>query len=417
MLSILVHEFHGLLYILTACMLILIVKPRALVKAKHRGLLFIVIFVLLSICYMLMETTEPLVFALYLIPILTALGAMFEGWLAGAVAWAAFLVCGYWIVGTEPIATVVGTSLLLLLGILFHHKWLRTCELSQLMYKALLLISIYVAVYVGIYYEQGYEVKLSELAVILAGTYLSTALVFFTYFQVRNHERMQEELYNAEKYQMIGQLAASISHEIRNPLTTTRGFLQMMGKPNINTEALERYRAHAIEGIEHANAIITDYLNYAKPSIEDARPIDVKAEINALIPWISPLSVMSTIEIKIIHEQEASCYIMGEPKKFQQCLLNLIKNAIEAMPGGGVLTITTRVDQANVYIQIADTGIGMNKLQLKRIGMPFFTTKEKGTGLGLMVVVSLVKVMGGQIVFNSKTGKGTICEIRYALYG
>ncbi|SEO21324.1 HAMP domain-containing sensor histidine kinase [Paenibacillus sp. OV219] len=417
MLSIMAHEFHGLLYILTACMMILIVKPIAMVTVKQRGLLFIAIFVFLSVCYMLMETTEPYVFALYLIPILTALGAIVEGWLAGVVAWAAFLVCGYWIVGTEPVATALATSVLLLLGILFHHRWLRTCELRQLMYMALLLISIYEAVYIGIYYERGHEVELGSLAVILAGTFVSTVLVFFAYYQVRNHERMQEELFNAEKYHMIGQLAASISHEIRNPLTTTRGFLQMMGKPNINNEALERYRAHAIDGIEHANSIITDYLNYAKPTIEDARPIDVKAEINALIPWISPLSVMSSIEIKIIHEQEANCYIMGEPKKFQQCLLNLLKNAIEAMPGGGVLTITTRVDQSNVYIQIADTGIGMNKLQLKRIGMPFFTTKEKGTGLGLMVVVSLVKVMGGQIVFSSKTGKGTICEIRYVLYG
>lgn len=417
MLSVLAYEFHGLLYILTACMLILIVKPRAMVTVKQRGLLFIAIFVLLSVCYMSMEKTEPLVFALYLIPILSALSSMFEGWLAGAVAWIAFLVCGYWIAGTEPVATIVGASLIVFLGLLFHFKWLRTSELNQLMHKALLFISIYEAVYIFIYFQRGYEAPLGTLAVILGGTFLSTALVFFTYYQVRNHERMQEELYNAEKYHMIGQLAASISHEIRNPLTTTRGFLQMMGKPNINQEALDRYRLHAIEGIEHANSIITDYLNYAKPSIEDARPIDVQAEINALIPWVSPLSVMSSIEMKIIHEQEQSFFIMGEPKKFQQCLLNLIKNAIEAMPGGGVLTITTRVDQSNVCIQIEDTGIGMNKLQLKRIGMPFFTTKEKGTGLGLMVVVSLVKVMGGQIVFSSKTGKGTICEIRYVLHG
>ena len=127
------------------------------------------------------------------------------------------------------------------------------------------------------------------------------------------------------------------------------------------------------------------------------------------------MAVMGGIEIRIKHEHEVPIFILGEPKKFQQCLLNIMKNAIEAMPGGGTLTVKTKVDNEYVCIAIADTGVGMNKLQLKRIGMPFFTTKEKGTGLGLMVVVSLINVMGGQIAFNSKRGQGTVCEIRYRL--
>ncbi|WP_219835968.1 ATP-binding protein [Paenibacillus sp. R14(2021)] len=416
MLAILSYEFHELLYILSACLLFFVVMPKAVFKAGLRKALYLAIFVLFSICYLVLESIETWVYALHLMPIGIMLAAVFEGWVTGMITWAAFVICGILIAHTDPAANIVSNSTLLAIGLHYHYNSYRTSGFRTITLKSLLFVIVHMALYTGVAYYNGSVLERERLLVITLGTILSAALIIYTHYKVKNQEKLQEELYSAEKYHMIGQLAASISHEIRNPLTTTRGFLQMMGKPNLDPDAIELYRMHAFEGVEHANAIITDLLNYAKPEVEEARPIDVQAEIESLLPWISPLSVMSSVEIKISHHQP-HVFILGEPKKLQQCLLNLMKNAIEAMPAGGILSIGTKVEDNRLCIEIADTGMGMSSVQLKRIGLPFFTTKEKGTGLGLMVVVSLVRVMNGQITFNSKRGQGTVCIIQFPLIG
>ncbi|SDX21199.1 ATP-binding protein [Paenibacillus sp. CF384] len=413
--AILIYQFHGLLYILASCTFVFI-SPRIMLSARRRNQVIAIIMVVLSTCYQLIEPIDPLVFSLHLMPISIMMTSMFEGTLPGIMAGASVTLCGFFFVGTDIEANLVSNVLLLLLGLWFHYRMLWKSQLSRTMGYALVFMLIHYVVFLAVYPESD-NLSASQMLMLYLGTMVSAVVVVITCNKVRSQENMQEELYKAEKFHMIGELAASISHEIRNPLTTTHGFLQMMAKPGVSSESMERYRLHAIEGVEHANAVITDFLNYAKPTIEEARPINVIAEIEGLIPWIAPLSVMSSIEIQILHQQKHAVYIMGEPKKFQQCLLNLIKNAIEAMPAGGLLTISTRIEKGQVYIQISDTGVGMSKLQLRRIGMPFFTTKEKGTGLGLMVVVSLVKVMGGEIIFTSESGQGTVCEIKYGLYG
>ncbi|QYR24257.1 HAMP domain-containing histidine kinase [Paenibacillus sp. sptzw28] len=401
---------------MSACLIFLIVTPKALFVNRRRKLLFVCILFVLTGFYIGTEVIDPLVYALHLTPVSLALAVMFEGLIPGFFTWAAFLVCGIAVVGNDWVATAAGTTMMLLLGMLFHYQRLAFSKYGEIALSSVLLVSVHLAVYLVVYLLRGYTVNMEQLTVALTGTYLSTLLVSYTYYQVKKQEKLREQLFNAEKYQMIGQLAASISHEIRNPLTTTRGFLQMMGKPNVSPEALERYRLHAIEGIEHASSIISDYLNYSKPTVEEPGPIDIRTEIDGLIPWISPLSVMSGIEIRIKHLDVEPLYIVGEQKKFQQCLLNLLKNAIEAMPDGGQLTLRTWSDGERVCLQIADTGSGMNEQQLKRIGLPYFTTKEKGTGLGLMVVISLVQVMGGEISFRSKPGHGTKCDLRFKSY-
>lgn len=224
---------------------------------------------------------------------------------------------------------------------------------------------------------------------------------------------MREELFRAEKYQVIGQLAASISHEIRNPLTTAQGFLQLMNRKNLTAEQIQTYRNYAASGIEQANSIITDYLNYAKPTVETVRPLHVQEEIDTVVPMVSPLCLLSKVEMVVQHLSQKPMYIMGESKKFQQSLLNIMKNAVESMPDGGVLKVTTWSDNEGVHIHIKDTGVGMSNYQIKRIGMPFYTTKEKGTGLGLMVVISLVKSMNGTISYYSRPNEGTTCVLQY----
>ena len=168
-----------------------------------------------------------------------------------------------------------------------------------------------------------------------------------------------------------------------------------------------------MEGIDNANMIITDYLNFAKPNVEKVVFIDIKDEVTYIIPLISSLLKMSIIDIQIQHTSDEPLLIQGESKKLQQCLLNLLKNSIDSMPTGGLITIHTSLLDNMILLQIEDTGIGMTPLQIKSLGLPFYTTKEKGTGLGLMVVTSLLKAMNGKISFISKPNKGTTCLIEF----
>lgn len=414
--SLLAREIHGLLYIFGACLLLLVVTLK-MFGEKRRKFSFVGILVLLSAVYFSIETVDPLVYALHLTPIAIALAVLFEGFIPGVATWAAFTLCGTLIVGNDWLPTAAGTTGLLLIGMYFYRRDPGCIPYVRYLKRYMLVVAAHAAIYLACAYGMGNgPANLSFTLWTLAGTFVSTLLVSAVYHRVKHQEHLQMELIDAEKYQVIGQMAASISHEVRNPLTTAKGFLQLMGKEGINEETRERYRSYAQEGINHANAIISDYLNYAKPTREQAQPFDIRAELDGLMPWVTPLSTMADVEIRIQHVKDGPLMMLGEPKKFQQCMLNIIKNAIESMPSGGTMTVVTWSEGSKLCIQVSDTGVGMSEEQLRQIGKPFFTTKEAGTGLGMLVVVQLIQLMSGTIRYRSKLGQGTVCDIRFKRY-
>ncbi|TYP71241.1 ATP-binding protein [Paenibacillus methanolicus] len=414
--SLLTHEVHGLLYIFGACLLSLVVRVK-LFGETRRSLAYMVILALLSGLYFATETVDPLVYAVHLTPISIALTILFEGLVPGVAVWAAFTLGGTLIVGNDWLPTIAGTSALMLLGAYFNRSDSGCIPYTRYLRRYILLVATHVAIYLaGAYAIGNGSVDVVAALGALAGTVVSALLVSAVYHRVKHQEYLQTELMDAEKYQVIGQMAASISHEIRNPLTTAKGFLQLMGKEGINEETRERYREYAAQGINHANAIISDYLNYAKPTREPQQPIDIRAELDGLMPWVTPLSTMADVEIRIQHMKDGPLMMLGEPKKFQQCMLNILKNGIESMPSGGTMTVMTWTEGGKLCIQVSDTGVGMSEEQLRQIGKPFFTTKEAGTGLGMLVVVQLIQLMSGTIRYKSKPGQGTVCDIRFKRY-
>ncbi|MED5074895.1 ATP-binding protein [Anoxybacillus geothermalis] len=220
---------------------------------------------------------------------------------------------------------------------------------------------------------------------------------------------LRKRIIRAEKMEAVTHLAASISHEIRNPLTAARGFIQLIEEQPLAAEKRRQYARIALEELDRAEAIITDYLTFAKPAPEMPEKLNVKLEVERAIDIIRPLANMSCVDIQA---SLAPFSVMGEREKFRQCLLNIMKNAIEAMPNGGTLWVYASLDNGRVLIRIADTGIGMTKEQLDRLGEPYFTTKGvKGTGLGMMVVYRIVESMNGTIRIESEIHKGTTVSI------
>ncbi|WP_428912418.1 ATP-binding protein [Niallia sp. Krafla_26] len=230
---------------------------------------------------------------------------------------------------------------------------------------------------------------------------------------IRTYSSLLQNLIKAEKIKTVSHLAASISHEVRNPLTTSRGFIQLLSE-DISPEKRGEFVNIALNEIDRATNIINDYLTFAKPTIEKKEEINIQEEIEQAVNVISPLANMHGVGItQNIQKPEHHQFItMGERKKFQQCLINMVKNGIESMQShGGNLHIDLSSFQNTIQIDIQDQGLGMSQEQINRLGQPYFTTKEKGTGLGMMVSYSIIKGMNGKIEVKSELGKGTCFRI------
>ncbi|MFN7249762.1 MAG: ATP-binding protein [Anaerobacillus sp.] len=236
------------------------------------------------------------------------------------------------------------------------------------------------------------------------------ALLFITFIENTRKDRLLlNELNKLEKLKIVSEIAASISHEVRNPLTVTKGFLQLLKERGISEKKKNMYITLSLEELERAEEIITDYLTFAKPSLENIEMLEVNKELDYIVNVLAPFATMSNVNINI--EKSELIYILGERQKFHQAVINLAKNGIEAMNDGGELTIKLAETETSAIVIIEDTGSGMDHEQLDRLGTPYYSTKEKGTGLGTMVVFSIIKVMGGEIAVESVVGEGTTFKI------
>lgn len=229
---------------------------------------------------------------------------------------------------------------------------------------------------------------------------------------IRKTNEMQQELIKAEKLKAVEQMGAAISHEIRNPLTAASGFVQLLQDDYLSRQKRKEYLAIVKEELFSAERVIQDYLTFAKPALESLEELNVKSELRQIISILQPLANQNSVEI--ITDFSIIGFIKGDGQKFRQCFVNVLKNAIESMPHGGYLHVFTEYSQNDVTIKVKDTGIGMSPQQLERLGEPFYSTKGKnGTGLGMMVVYSIVRAMDGSIWVESDVGKGTTFHFQF----
>ena len=230
---------------------------------------------------------------------------------------------------------------------------------------------------------------------------------------IRTYSSLLQNLIKAEKFQMVYHLAASISHEVRNPLTVSRGFIQLLSD-DISPEKRKEFIDITLKELDRATDIINDYLTFAEPALEKNEKIHINEEIKQAVSVISHLATIYGVEIeqKIDNPEQNQFVSIGERKKLQQCLINVMKNGIESMKSKeGKLQIHLSSFQDTVKIDISDQGVGMSPEQINRLGQPYFSNKETGTGLGMMVSYSIIKGMNGTIQVNSELGKGTCFRI------
>jgi two-component system sporulation sensor kinase B len=217
---------------------------------------------------------------------------------------------------------------------------------------------------------------------------------------------INQRVLDLEKIEVLPYISSALAHEIRNPMTAVKGFLQLITSGDFNEEKKMEYALIAISEIDRAENILRDFLTCSKPSFKNLKNIDLNEEITKVISTLQPLGNLSMVQI--LFSSFTDQFIHGESSLVQQFIINLCKNAIEAMGKGGILSICTWDDGEYLYLEIKDTGAGMSEKELEQLGKPFFTTKgEKGTGLGLMLTYNIVKKMEGAINVTSELGVGT----------
>ncbi len=233
--------------------------------------------------------------------------------------------------------------------------------------------------------------------------------------RVHNEEElieMNETLaIESQKLSVAGQLAAGIAHEVRNPLTSINGFLQLL-RDDANEKTRE-YLGIVFSEIKRIELVLSELLILAKPQSVTYKRINIIETLDHVSQLLNTNAILYNIEIQTdFHEKEL--FIRGDENQLKQVFINLIKNAIEAMPHGGTITIHANITTQNkVQLSFKDEGVGMKKEILDKLGEPFFTTKTKGTGLGLTICLRILRDHGADIRVQSEQGEGTTFHIKF----
>ncbi|WP_409302598.1 ATP-binding protein [Peribacillus sp. SCS-155] len=222
-------------------------------------------------------------------------------------------------------------------------------------------------------------------------------------------KKAEELLHKTEKLSLVGELAAGIAHEIRNPLTTIKGFVQLLSKSL--PEKDQPFSETILSEIDRINFIVSEFMVFAKPHAVYFSKCDVSEILMSVIHLVSAEALLKNVTIMPEMKSTPPMFIYGEMHQLKQVFLNMIKNGIEAMPYGGSISISITEVDGNIQISFVDNGVGMTPEQMERLGEPFYTTKDSGNGLGLMVSYKIIQNHRGQINVKSNACGGTTFEI------
>ncbi|WP_137791129.1 PAS domain S-box protein [Bacillus sp. E(2018)] len=220
-------------------------------------------------------------------------------------------------------------------------------------------------------------------------------------------KKTEEMLRKSDKLSVLGQLAAGVAHEIRNPLTSIRGFLQLLQS---RASENEDYYEIMLSEIDRINSIVGEFMLLAKPQAMNFVQTDLRQLLRHVISILDTQAILTNVQIYFESEHDLP-EIWCVDNQIKQVFVNMLKNAIEAMPTGGSVHIHLKKEGGYVIASFIDHGCGISEERLPTLGEPFYTTKEKGTGLGLMICYKIVENHHGKILINSKIDEGTTFSI------
>ncbi len=222
---------------------------------------------------------------------------------------------------------------------------------------------------------------------------------------------LEDRVKDSEKLALLGQLAAGLAHELRNPLSAISGAVEIISKDVVKSEDNERLIKVASQEIERLNLLVEDFLILTVPVQSFSTAVDLGVLISDTVDSFS--KTMRRKDLNIVTDLESATYVLADSYRIKQAIWNLLLNCMDALPTGGTVTIRTRVEGDNIQIELADDGMGISNKVISKVFDPFFTTKQVGTGLGLAIVQKVVEGYNGKINIMSSEGKGTTLIITF----
>ncbi|MBV7506182.1 PAS domain S-box protein [Bacillus sp. sid0103] len=219
-----------------------------------------------------------------------------------------------------------------------------------------------------------------------------------------------DTLRNLDRLSIIGQLAAGVAHEIRNPLTSLKGFSKLLTDAT-NREKQDEYLSIIMNELDRIDIIVNEFMSLAKPQAIQFEQVSLTSVLESTVNILHPQALLHNVQITNQYQQD-DILIDCSPNQLKQVFVNFLKNAIESMPFGGNVDIhVQRVEGNRVQISFSDEGMGIDTELMRFLGTPFYTTKDKGIGLGLTVSNKIIQEHNGTMNIESKMGKGTTVKV------
>ncbi|PYZ98973.1 two-component sensor histidine kinase [Alteribacter lacisalsi] len=381
-------------------------------KHNHKLLLFLFasVSMILSMSFPI-QLELGFIYDLRYIPFI--LGALFGGYVIALPLYVILNLFRFVVGGDGVLLSFLYSTVVFIVVPMFSSRFIQLEPFKRIQTAVLISVAntaIYLLTLTTFYETLNQEFWLSTihlLAIYFFGTLIIMIIIEKILYNIQVRERMME----TERLNVISELSASISHEIRNPLTVTSGFLQLLNKSKTLKEKEKRYVDLSMQEVKRAETIVSDFLSLAKPQAENMVTSNLENETNYVNNIMIPYAKIHKVDVNFTHTNTLEATF--DQNQMKQTLINLYKNGIEAVEQDrrGVLNVSVTSSDGKILITIEDNGNGMTREEMARIGKPYYSTKKEGTGLGMLMVYSTVNKIGGKIKVESEKGKGTTFTI------
>lgn len=249
---------------------------------------------------------------------------------------------------------------------------------------------------------------------VIKDDFLEVVSINMYLFEITEVNDIYKQLIDHERFRLISEMAAGTAHEIRNPLTSVKGFLQLLDT-SLNGSKEKEYINIMLEEIEQISQVIKEFMSLGTQKISKSRKFQLSVLIKDLIKFIKSEALLREVEISLNIISDYT-FVYGEKEQIKQVFLNLLQNALHSIGNKGFIHISVSTYDQEIYINVVDSGAGILPQNLSKIFDPFFTTKDNGTGLGLSLSKKIIHDHGGDITVSSKPDQGTAFTVKLPLY-
>lgn len=314
----------------------------------------------------------------------------------------------FFIGGDGIYQSLIFSTIIFIVIPLFHRQFVRQRPARRIIYGTLAIFCTmgFYLIWLSYFYRPVNE-EFWTLAAYTIGTHIVFTFIILSLIEKIIANIKKRELYlQSQRLKDISELSASIAHEIRNPLTVTNGFLQLLLQSRTISQEEKKYIDLSLVELERAEKIVNEFLDLSKPQTVHLVTSDFKAEIEYVENILRTYAHEKKVELQVLFSNSLKREI--DNNLVRQCFINLVKNSIEAIKGeGGLVSIQVNEQKGKIVIIVQDNGIGMSSEEILQLGIPYYSTKSEGTGLGLFMVYRTIDQLNGKIDVRSTPGKGT----------